>query len=128
MFVRVKKKSENKYAIQIVESVRDGDGKVKQKIIRHVGMAFNDDEVLAPEELARSIKIQIEESHQPSLFLVINYTWFESAMRNLTRFFSQDKLVKMKGYQPPKFVYFIRELLVKLSEHEWRCGTFLDVQ
>ena len=68
MFVRVKKKSENKYAVQIVESVRDGNYKVKQKIIRHVGMAFNDDEVLALKELAQSIKTQIEESHQPSLF------------------------------------------------------------
>jgi hypothetical protein len=68
MFVRVKQKSENKYAIQIVESVRDVNGGVKQKIIRHVGMAFNDTEVLALKELAESIKIQIEESHQPSLF------------------------------------------------------------
>ena len=68
MFVRVKQKSENKYAVQIVESVRDGNGGVKQKIIRHVGMAFNNSEVVALKELAESIKIQIEESHQPSLF------------------------------------------------------------
>ena len=68
MFVRVKQKSENKYAVQIVESMRDGNSGVKQKIIRHVGMAFSNGEVPALKELAESIKIQIEESHQPSLF------------------------------------------------------------
>lgn len=67
MFVRVKTKAPNKFAIQLVESVRDGN-KVKQKIVRHMGMATNDQEVKKLLELGEWLKAQIEEQHQPSLF------------------------------------------------------------
>jgi len=67
MFIRVKARSEGKFAIQLVESVRDGE-KVRQRVLRHVGTSYskNDKEKLLA--LAELIKSQIEESHQPSLF------------------------------------------------------------
>ena len=42
MFVRIKTSPNSpKKAVQIVENFRDGN-KVKQRIVRHVGTAFND--------------------------------------------------------------------------------------
>lgn len=68
MFIRVKTTPNSpRKSIQIVESVRDGD-KVKQKIIRHVGVAMNDGELEKMKELAIFMKLQMEEAHQPSLF------------------------------------------------------------
>lgn len=40
MFIRIKKKTEGRISVQIVANIREGD-KVKQKIIRHVGVAYN---------------------------------------------------------------------------------------
>lgn len=68
MFVRVKTSPNTpKKAVQIVESYRDGD-KVRQKIIRHVGMAFNDFELDRLKDLASHIIITMETEVQPSLF------------------------------------------------------------
>ena len=45
MFVRVKSTPNSpRQSVQIVESVREGD-KVRQKILRHVGIAMNDAEL-----------------------------------------------------------------------------------
>ena len=45
MFVRVKSTPNSpRQAVQIVQSVREGD-KVRQKILRHVGVAMNDAEL-----------------------------------------------------------------------------------
>ena len=46
MFIRVKISPHNpkKKSVQIVESVRDGNN-VKQRIVRHVGVALNDSEL-----------------------------------------------------------------------------------
>jgi len=68
MFIRIKisPNSPNR-AIQIVESHRDGN-KVKQRIVRHVGTALNDDEVKRMVELAEHIKASMEEGSQPGLF------------------------------------------------------------
>lgn len=68
MFVRVKTtpKSEKK-SVQIVESVRDGN-KVKQKIIRHVGVALDNDELERLIELGEYIKAKIENEHQVTLW------------------------------------------------------------
>ena len=67
MFIRVKARSEGKCAIQLVESVRDGD-KVRQKVLRHVGTSSSESDKEKLIALAELIKSQIEESHQPSLF------------------------------------------------------------
>ena len=69
MFIRVKISPHNpkKKSVQIVESVRDGT-KVKQRIIRHVGVALNDLELEKLKDLAEYIKANIEYEHTPSLF------------------------------------------------------------
>lgn len=68
MYVRVKTNPTSKRKlVQIVHSVRTGS-RVSQKIIRHVGTAFGDDELAALKSLARSIKEKLEHEHQPPLF------------------------------------------------------------
>ena len=68
MFVRVKSTPNSpRQSIQIVESVRVGD-KVKQKIVRYIGIAMDDDELVRLKELAEVVKAKLEAQHQPSLF------------------------------------------------------------
>ena len=72
MFVRAKKKAEDRYSIQIVQNTRDGK-KVKQKILRHVGVARSDDEVnklkeIAEEFMANIIVAEKENNRQKQLF------------------------------------------------------------
>lgn len=68
MFIRIKTTPNSpKKAIQIVESVRVG-GKVSQRIIRHVGTAFTDMELLKMKELAQYIKAELEQEASPKLF------------------------------------------------------------
>ncbi len=60
MFVRVKTTPNSpRQSVQIVSSVRFGD-KVKQKIVRHVGIAMDDDELAQLKILAEVIKAKIE--------------------------------------------------------------------
>ena len=68
MFVRVKSTPNSpRQSVQIVESVRQGD-KVRQKILRHVGVAMNDAELVKLKQVAEFVKAQLEEEHQASLF------------------------------------------------------------
>ncbi len=68
MFVRVKSTPNSpRKTVQIVESIRDGN-KVKQKIVRYVGVAMNDDELVKLKEVAEYVKANIEAEHQASLF------------------------------------------------------------
>ena len=68
MFMRIKSTPNSpRKSVQIVASVRDGN-KVRQKIMRHVGVAQNDAELAQLKELAEFIKTQMEEEHQPQLF------------------------------------------------------------
>jgi transposase len=68
MFVRVKEsKNSPKKAVQIVQSVRNGS-KVSQQIVRHVGTAYDSDELVRLKELAEHIKIKLETEVQPSIF------------------------------------------------------------
>lgn len=66
MFVRIKKKDENRWHIQIVESVRVRD-EVKQKIIRSIGVARSPQEVEQFKKIAEKAIIQIKNTHQPVL-------------------------------------------------------------
>lgn len=62
MFIRVKNKStQEKYkkSVQIVHSFRE-KGKVKQKIVKHIGMASSDVHLEELKLLAQSIQIQLE--------------------------------------------------------------------
>lgn len=68
MFVRVKTTPNSlKKSVQIVESVRKAD-KVSQKIIRHVGLAMDEQELEQLKSLAESIKIKLEAGNQQLLF------------------------------------------------------------
>jgi len=68
MFIRVKtsNKGATKY-VQIVQSIRKGE-QVTQKIIRHIGVAYDEDELEKLKLLAESIKIKLEAGGQQFLF------------------------------------------------------------
>jgi transposase len=68
MFIRIKKsKNSPKCGVQIVESKRV-DGKVKQKIVKHLGTAMEGEELEALKALAESIKLSMEQAGQLPLF------------------------------------------------------------
>ena len=68
MFVRIKKTpNSQKTAVQIVESVRKGTV-VAQKIVRHIGYAFDGDELEKLKLLAETIKVKLEADGQQLLF------------------------------------------------------------
>jgi len=68
MFVRIKTSPNSpKKAVQIVESFREGK-KVRQKILRHVGTAFDEKELKAMRDLAMHIKAEMEQENQASVF------------------------------------------------------------
>ena len=68
MFIRVKSTPNSpRLSVQIVENVRDGE-KVKQKIVRHVGIAANDEELKKLKDVAEFIKASIENEKEPYLF------------------------------------------------------------
>jgi len=67
MFIRLKNMPSGKTAVQIVSSVRN-NGKVQQKIIRHVGTANNENEVILMNNLAKQLLVEMKLEIQPSLF------------------------------------------------------------
>jgi len=68
MFVRVKTSPNSAgRSVQIVQSIRKAD-RVSQKIVRHVGMAYDDDELEKLKLLAESIKLKLEAGGQEFLF------------------------------------------------------------
>ena len=67
MFVRVKTTPNSpRKSVQIVRSTREGS-KVRQAIVRHVGIAMDDDELESLRNLAERIKAKLEHASQPSL-------------------------------------------------------------
>jgi len=71
MFIRTKSKPSksnpfNK-SVQIVENFRTGT-KVKQKIIKHMGVAYNDEQLTDLQNLAKLYLNELKESISPSLF------------------------------------------------------------
>jgi len=68
MFVRVKSTPKSpKKSVQIVESKRIG-GKVRQRIVKHIGVALNDEELEELKALANSIKNKLELDEQLPLY------------------------------------------------------------
>ena len=68
MFIRVKSTPNSpRKSVQIVHSQRVGS-KVKQKIVKHVGVAFDDKELEELKALANSIKAQLESKNQLPLY------------------------------------------------------------
>src|SRR5277367_6419575 len=69
MYIRIKTTPNSpRKSVQIVESVRDGNN-VRQKIIRYVGIAMDDDELKRLIDLAEHIKAKLE-SEGPQLCLL----------------------------------------------------------
>ena len=67
MFIRVKTTPNSpRKSVQLVESVRNRD-KVRQKIVRHIGIAMDEQALAALKELAEVVKCKLEAEHQPSL-------------------------------------------------------------
>jgi len=68
MFIRVKTSPNSRgKSVQIVQSIRKGE-RVSQKIVRHVGMAYDDEELEKLKLLAESIRIKLEAGNQQFLF------------------------------------------------------------
>ena len=68
MFIRVKKsKNSPRKTVQIVQSVRQKD-KVRQKTLRYIGVAMDEEELKLLMQLAESIKAKMEQEGQLSLF------------------------------------------------------------
>ncbi len=68
MFIRIKKsRNSPKRSVQIVESRRES-GKVKQKIVKHMGTAMEGEELESLKALAESVKCAMEQSGQLPLF------------------------------------------------------------
>ena len=68
MFIRVKTTPNSpRKSVQLVESVRHGH-KVRQKIVRYIGIAMDEQERVALKELGEVVKSKREAEHQPSLF------------------------------------------------------------
>jgi len=68
MFVRIKKdKKSGRSSVHIVESIRSGSS-VKQKVIKYIGSAFNEDKLKELKNLAQSVKERLKEESSPYLF------------------------------------------------------------
>ncbi|MDE2790035.1 MAG: hypothetical protein OXI81_06395 [Paracoccaceae bacterium] len=68
MFIRVKTTPNSpRKSIRIVESFREGK-KVRQRIVRHVGIAMNAEEEGALRQLAEHIKARMLHKRRPRLF------------------------------------------------------------
>lgn len=119
MFVRVKTTPNSpRQSVQIVESVRDGNI-VKQKILRHVGIAQNDFELVKLKELAEFICSQIEEERQPKLFsaetaarLTIESKQENEDDENSTKYNVNIKNLK----EEQRLIYGIHEIYGKLYQ------------
>ncbi len=91
MFIRTKHDAKlNRTRIQIVESVRTGS-KVRQKILRHVGVAHNDSEIEDIKRLAGRLmeQLRIDRSPQMELFTPTEYADLQALVRRAPR---PDKL------------------------------------
>jgi hypothetical protein len=71
MFIRTKNKPNKTHSytktVQLVESFRDGQA-VRQKIIKHIGVAHDEQELSSLKALAQRYKEELEQAIQPSLF------------------------------------------------------------
>ena len=97
MFVRVKStpKSPRK-SVQIVQSTRV-NGKVKQTIVKHIGVAANDEELEELKSLANSIKIKLELDTQLPLYTAAEIEKLEKYNKKPSK--NKNNLVKAINQQ-----------------------------
>lgn len=68
MFIRVKTTPNSpRKSVQLVEGYREG-GKVRQRIVRHIGVAANDVELAKLKEIGEFLKAREADARQPGLF------------------------------------------------------------
>jgi len=68
MFVRIKSTPNSpRKSVQLVESFRH-DGKARQRVVRHIGIANDDDELQRLPELGEYVKAKLEADAPPALF------------------------------------------------------------
>jgi transposase len=102
MYVRVKTTPNSpRRSVQIVESFRVGD-KVKQKIVKHIGVALDDKELEELKELAASIKMKLEMENTLPLYTP------EELDKQLER---SKKNIKKQIYSDDDYMVNIKELI-----------------
>ena len=111
MFVRVKKKENSKSSVQIVESYRRGE-KVSQKIIRHVGQTFNDQEEAALRKLAKSIIVEMKNNRQSVLPLFSPEEFYDPEIKKKTSL--KDKVSISNLREEQRIIIGIGEVFGKL--------------
>lgn len=99
MFIRVKSTPNSpRKSIQIVESFRVGE-KVKQKIVKHIGVALDDEELQGLKELAVSIKTKLEMENTLPLYTPEEINkHIEKSKKNLKsdKYSDKDYIVNIK--------------------------------
>jgi transposase len=90
MFVRVKSTPNSpRKSVQIVKSIRRG-GKVSQKIVSHVGIAFDDEELEQLKSMAESIKLKLEQGDQPLLVTEDEYKRLQDREKTSSKAYSDE--------------------------------------
>ena len=99
MYVRIKTTPNSpRRSVQLVESIRHVD-KVKQKIVRYIGIAQNEVEEAKLRELAELVKAQLEREYQPSFFSPEDMASMAIKARE-TKLQDKDKLkIDLKDYR-----------------------------
>lgn len=91
MFVRVKTTPNSpRKSVQIVQTIRKGS-KVSQKIVRHIGIAFDDAELEQLKLLGESIKNKLELELQPSLFSPEEFSKLKNRAEKSSSTIGEDK-------------------------------------
>ena len=69
MFVRIKSTPNSpRRSVQLVEGTCATAGKVRQRIVRHIGVAMDEDELERLRQLGEYVKAKLEDQRQPLLF------------------------------------------------------------
>lgn len=106
MFVRIKTTPNSpRKSIQICENIRAGD-KVKQKIVRYVGIANDDDEVLKLKNYANEliIKIELERKQDTPQQLLFDIDMSAGANRLNSKALGRPKRKNIEDILPPSQV------------------------
>lgn len=128
MFVRTKKKDENRWHVQIVESVRDG-ADVKQKIIRSIGVAHSPEEVAQFKKIGEKAIVDIKNARKP----VLAFEDPEVVYAPKSRRKSVDDKIKLKDLkEESRVIEGIQEIFGtvynQMGAHELIHGTDKDKQ
>ena len=117
MFVRIKTTPNSpRKSVQIVESVRDGT-KIKQRIVRYVGIAMDDQELKKMVELAEHIKSKIEHEHVPTLFGAEEMAEQAIKTKNLQKSSDENLNVNLKNLEEEqRSVVGIHEIYGKIYD------------